>query len=69
MIEIIKLKYENGGLWYSSHKKLIEILTEQNQEELFIIYLDDMGEMTCDLLTYSVGKKVIIKNEVIKISY
>ena len=69
MIKIIKLKYEDRGPWYSSHKKLKEILTMPNQEELFIVYLDDKAEMTCDLLTDLVGKKVLVKNELIKIPY
>jgi len=69
MIEIVKLKYEDRGPWYSSPKKLKEFLTVPDQEELFIVYLDNKGEMTCDLLTDLVGKKVLIKNEVIKIPY
>ena len=69
MIKILKLKYEDRGPWYSSHKKLKEILTVLNQEELLIVYLDNRGEMTCDLLTDLAGKKVLIKNEVIRIPY
>ena len=69
MIEIVKLKYEDRGPWYSSHKRIKEFLTNPNQEELFIVYYDDKGEMTCDLLTDLVGKKVFVKDEVIKIPY
>jgi len=41
MIRIVKLKYEDRGPWYSSHKKLKEILIDPDTEELFIVYLDE----------------------------
>ncbi|RPI66475.1 MAG: hypothetical protein EHM47_16570 [Ignavibacteriales bacterium] len=67
MIKIIRLKYEDKGPWYSSHKKLKELLSDARTEELFIEYLDENGKMTCDLLTDLQGKKVLVNNEIIRI--
>jgi len=67
LFKILRLKYEDGGHWYSSYKRLIEILIDPYTPESFIIYLDQNGEIGYDLLTYLQGEEVLVKNETIRI--
>jgi hypothetical protein len=65
MIKIVRVKFEDREPWYASHKKLKKLLNSPHTEELFIEYLDEKGNMTCDLLTDLQGKEVFVKNEIV----
>ena len=67
MIEILKIRYDDIGYWYSSKKRLKDILLDPYLPEMLIIHLDEINEMIFCLLTDLQGKDVLVGTEVIKI--
>jgi hypothetical protein len=67
MITILQMKYDDGGSWYSSKKRLKQLLVDPLTPEMFIIYLDEKKEKDFCLLTDISNKEVIIGDETIKI--
>ena len=69
MITISKLKYDDGGPWYSAKNKLKQLLLDPLTPEMFIICLDEEKEKNFCLLTDISDKEVIIGDETIRIPY
>jgi len=64
LINILKIRYDDIGYWYSSKIKMKTILSDPYTPEMFIIYSEEKNINFC-LLTDLQGKDVIIKDEVI----
>lgn len=67
MVSIVKLRCADERHWYSSTKRLKEILADPYTPESFVIYLDENGEKNFNLLTFLEGKDVLINDVTLKI--
>jgi hypothetical protein len=67
MIEIIKIRYDDKGSWYSNKNRLKKILTNPLTPELFIVISDENKEKDVYLLTDLENKEILIGNEIIRV--
>lgn len=67
MIEIIKIRYDDKGYWYSNKNRLKKILADPLTPELFIVTLNEKEETDIYFLTDLENKEVLIGNVIISI--
>lgn len=67
MIEIIKIRYDDKGYWYSNKNRLKKILTDPLTPELYIVTLNEKEEKDIYFLTDLENKEVLIGNVIISV--